>query len=56
MIVALTGRGQEADRRESERAGFDRHLVKPVDPEVLRDLLAEAADRSDGASPPGSSQ
>ncbi len=40
MLVALTGWGQEEDRRRSTRAGFDRHLVKPVDPEVLQALLA----------------
>jgi len=35
FLVALTGWGQEEDRRRSESAGFDRHLVKPVDPEAL---------------------
>jgi DNA-binding response OmpR family regulator len=43
-IVALTGWGQEEDRRRTASAGFDRHLVKPVDPErliaVLRELLS----------------
>jgi CheY-like chemotaxis protein len=41
LIVALTGWGQEQDRRKSEEAGFDRHLVKPVDPEALRKLLEQ---------------
>ena len=40
-IVALTGWGQEEDRRRSKEAGFDRHLVKPVEPAELRGLLAE---------------
>lgn len=40
VLVALTGWGQEEDRRRSAQAGFDRHLVKPVDPEVLQGLLA----------------
>ncbi len=40
VLVALTGWGQEEDRRRSAEAGFDRHLVKPVDPEVLRGLLS----------------
>ena len=40
LLVALTGWGQEEDRRRSNQAGFDRHLVKPVDPEVLHGLLA----------------
>ena len=31
MLVALTGWGQEEDRRRSEEAGFDAHMVKPVD-------------------------
>jgi CheY-like chemotaxis protein len=34
-LVALTGWGQQEDRRKSAEAGFDRHLVKPVDPEEL---------------------
>jgi two-component system CheB/CheR fusion protein len=38
-IVALTGWGQETDRRRSREVGFDLHLVKPVDPDVLRRLL-----------------
>jgi PAS domain S-box-containing protein len=41
-IIALTGFGQEDDRRQSREAGFDAHLVKPVDPEELQRLLAEA--------------
>ena len=43
MFVALTGYGQEEDRRRSAEAGFQAHLVKPVDPEALRRLLAMAA-------------
>jgi CheY-like chemotaxis protein len=38
--VAVTGWGQEADRRRSQEAGFDWHLVKPVDPDKLAALLA----------------
>ena len=34
-LVALTGYGQEDDRRRSREAGFDHHLVKPVDPDTL---------------------
>ncbi|HEX8202371.1 MAG TPA: response regulator, partial [Isosphaeraceae bacterium] len=40
LLVALTGWGQEDDRRRSRAAGFDHHLVKPVDPENLGHLLA----------------
>jgi signal transduction histidine kinase/DNA-binding response OmpR family regulator len=43
LLVAMTGYGQEEDRRKSREAGFDRHLVKPVDPELLLRLLSEAA-------------
>ena len=38
-IVALTGWGQEEDRRKTNEAGFEGHLVKPVHPAVLRELL-----------------
>ena len=41
-LVALTGWGQEDDRRRSREAGFDHHLVKPVDPLELERLLGEA--------------
>jgi CheY-like chemotaxis protein len=40
LIVALTGWGQEEDRRRTREAGFDHHLVKPADPAELRLLLA----------------
>lgn len=39
-VVALTGWGQEEDRRKSRDAGFDAHLVKPVDFDALLKLLA----------------
>ena len=40
VIIALTGWGQEDDRRKSQEAGFNGHLVKPVDYEKLLELLA----------------
>jgi signal transduction histidine kinase len=40
-LVALTGWGQEEDRRRSHEAGFNGHLVKPVDPAALEKLLAD---------------
>ena len=43
QIVALTGWGQEQDRRNTREAGFDSHLVKPVDLAVLGDVLATDA-------------
>lgn len=39
-LAAMTGWGQEEDRRRSREAGFDHHLVKPADPIVLQELLA----------------
>jgi signal transduction histidine kinase/ActR/RegA family two-component response regulator len=39
VLVALTGYGQPSDRAESESAGFDHHLVKPVDLEKVIELL-----------------
>jgi two-component system, chemotaxis family, CheB/CheR fusion protein len=49
VLVALTGYGQEEDRRRSSAAGFDYHLVKPVDPQSLTELLS-ACLPSNGAS------
>jgi PAS domain S-box-containing protein len=40
FFIAVTGWGQEEDRRRTEEAGFDRHMVKPVDSAVLTKLLA----------------
>jgi signal transduction histidine kinase len=40
-LVALTGWGQESDRRRSQEAGFDTHLVKPLDLDALTTLLAQ---------------
>jgi CheY-like chemotaxis protein len=45
-LVALTGWGQPEDRLRSDEAGFDRHLVKPVDFDVLERLIAETAERA----------
>jgi CheY-like chemotaxis protein len=41
VLVALTGWGQDEDRERSKKAGFDAHVVKPVDEAALRRLLAE---------------
>jgi two-component system CheB/CheR fusion protein len=41
-LVALTGFGQEEDRRQSLAAGFDHHMVKPVDLKALREVLLMA--------------
>jgi CheY-like chemotaxis protein len=47
-LIALTGYGQDEDRRRALQSGFDRHLVKPVDAERLTQALMEVA-----ASPSG---
>ncbi len=41
FIVALTGWGQEEDKTRSREAGFDHHLVKPVEREILENLFAD---------------
>jgi signal transduction histidine kinase len=43
VIVALTGWGQAEDRKRSKEVGIDRHLVKPVEPQALIDLLSRMA-------------
>ncbi len=48
LLCAQTGWGQEDDKRRAHSAGFDRHLVKPVDPEELNRILAEVC--ADGRS------
>ena len=40
-IIAVTGWGQEEDRQKTKDAGFNSHLVKPVEPAALLELLAE---------------
>ena len=40
ILIAVTGWGQDDDRRKSQEAGFDHHMVKPVDPQALMKLLA----------------
>jgi CheY-like chemotaxis protein len=47
-MVAITGWGQDADRERARRAGFDRHLVKPVDPAELSELLRSFGERATG--------
>ena len=42
IVVALTGWGQERDKQNARRAGFDVHLTKPADPVALEQLLATA--------------
>jgi signal transduction histidine kinase/CheY-like chemotaxis protein len=42
LVIALTGWGQDEDRRKSAAAGFDGHLVKPVSLEALQEVLVES--------------
>lgn len=45
-LVALTGWGQDEDRRRTKDAGFDHHLVKPADRHALTAILARQSNRS----------
>jgi len=45
VMIAVTGWGQDDDRRRSQEAGFDHHLVKPVDPAELGKYLGKPAGR-----------
>jgi signal transduction histidine kinase len=49
-LVALTGWGQDSDRRRSQEAGFDSHLVKPLDLDKLTELLAALPFAGSGAT------
>ena len=49
-VVAVTGWGQDEDRQKSKEAGFDTHVVKPIDPSLLVRLLAPV---EPGATPAG---
>ncbi len=40
QLIALTGWGQENDRRRALAAGFDHHLIKPIDPDQLEGVIA----------------
>jgi PAS domain S-box-containing protein len=46
MLVAVTGYGQEEDRIRSREAGFDRHVVKPVDERLLAEIVHQCLERS----------
>jgi signal transduction histidine kinase/DNA-binding response OmpR family regulator len=56
LLVALTGYGQPADRQRGRDAGFDEHLLKPVDPLVLEGLISRgpAAQPADAPTRPAS--
>ncbi|UQA61904.1 PAS domain-containing hybrid sensor histidine kinase/response regulator [Polyangium aurulentum] len=50
FLIALTGYGQEEDQRRAREAGFDVHLVKPVDIATLQEVLSSVAARGSDAA------
>jgi CheY-like chemotaxis protein len=54
LVIAMTGWGQDEDRRRSAEAGFNFHLVKPIDHGQLLELLAEDTLDKNGSSPSAS--
>jgi CheY-like chemotaxis protein len=40
LLIALTGYGQQGDRQRGKDAGFDGHMLKPVDPHALARMIA----------------
>jgi CheY-like chemotaxis protein len=50
VLVAMTGYGLEKERQRSQEAGFDHHLVKPVDFGTLEQILAAVSQRVDQAA------
>src|SRR5262249_33363978 len=52
VVIALTGYGQENDRRLARAAGMDHHLTKPVDSDELARLLTASSARTAPSNPP----
>ena len=50
-LVAVTGYGQDQDRRNSAAAGFDHHLVKPVDLEMLQSVIDKVTAQAPNPAP-----
>jgi signal transduction histidine kinase len=50
VLIALTGWGQDEDRRRSREVGFDSHLVKPLDPEALSNMLSRLPTAAEATS------
>ena len=48
LLVAVTGYDDDADRQRTQKTGFDRHLVKPIQPEMLDEVFAMAMERQAG--------
>jgi CheY-like chemotaxis protein len=51
VLIALTGWGQEEDRRRSREAGFNEHLTKPVDQKTLQRILMDLPPKQTGPEP-----
>ena len=47
VLAALTGWGQEEDRRRTAEAGFNHHLVKPLEPKALEKVLSDLRRQKD---------
>jgi CheY-like chemotaxis protein len=45
LLIAVTGYGQDEDRKATKAAGFDHHLVKPADIKTLTSIIMEAKSR-----------
>jgi CheY-like chemotaxis protein len=43
VLIAMTGWGHDGDKRKANEAGFDHHVTKPVDPELLERLVMQAS-------------
>ena len=50
VVVAVTGWGRDDDRQRTRMAGFDRHLIKPVAPDVITGILKEMGPQLSGQS------
>jgi CheY-like chemotaxis protein len=46
QLIAVTGWAQDLDKRRTREAGFDRHLVKPADIDILEEILAACGEDS----------
>jgi CheY-like chemotaxis protein len=55
-LIAVTGYGQESDRRRTRQAGFHHHLVKPVDLRAVDEVLTRMAVENSGGEECGSLQ
>ena len=51
VLIAVTGWGAPEDRRRTAEAGFDHHLVKPVEPKALHVLVSELPQRLTAPEP-----